>query len=103
MEPGREGTAYAQPANEVEQNLSMQGPWKTQDQRGGQMMVLKNIGIWWRGDTHSRCTKKPNDRIRSANRLRILARGYKALKKDKAAAFEAAAEALEFVERRSGK
>jgi hypothetical protein len=65
------------------------------------MMVLKNIGIWWRGETHSRCTK--NDRIRSANRLRILAHGYKALKKDKAAAFEAAAEALEFVERRSGK
>jgi hypothetical protein len=43
-------------------------------------------------------TKKPSERITKAKRYRTLARGYKALKKDKATAFQAAAEALEQVE-----
>ena len=42
--------------------------------------------------------KKPSERITKAKRLRTLARGYKALKKDKAAAYQAAAEALELLE-----
>ena len=46
-------------------------------------------------------TKKPSDRITKAKRLRTLARGYKALKKDRATAYQAAAEALELVEERS--
>lgn len=65
------------------------------------MMMLKKLAVWWRGERSGRWTKEPNERIRSATRLRTLARGYKAFKKDKAAAFEAAAEALEFVEQRS--
>jgi hypothetical protein len=65
------------------------------------MMILNNLAVWWRGETRNRYTTKPNDRIRSAKRLRTLARGYKTLKKDKARVFEAAAEALEFVERPS--
>ena len=44
--------------------------------------------------------KKPSERIIKAKRLRTLARGYKALKKDKAAAYQAAAEALELLELR---
>jgi len=46
-------------------------------------------------------TKKPSERIAKAKHLRTLARGYKALKKDKAVAYQAAAEALEQVEQRS--
>ena len=45
--------------------------------------------------------KNPSERITKAKRLRTLARGYKALKKDKATAYQAAAEALEQVEQRS--
>ena len=45
--------------------------------------------------------KQPSERIMKAQRFRTLARGYKALKKDKAAAYQAAAEALELVEERS--
>jgi hypothetical protein len=44
---------------------------------------------------------KPSERITKAKRFRTLARGYKVLKKDKAAAFEAAAAALESVEQLS--
>jgi hypothetical protein len=44
--------------------------------------------------------KKPSERVTKARRLRTLARGYKALKKDKAAAYQAAAEALELIELR---
>ena len=40
-------------------------------------------------------TKHPSERITKAKRLRTLAKGYKALKKDKATAYQAAAEALE--------
>ena len=39
--------------------------------------------------------KDRSERTTKAKRLRMLARGYKALKKDKASAYEAAAEALE--------
>jgi hypothetical protein len=46
-------------------------------------------------------TKKPSERIVKAKRLRTLARGYKALKKNKAATYQAAAEALEQAERRA--
>jgi len=46
-------------------------------------------------------TKKSTERITKAKHLRTLAQGYKALKKDKAAAYQAAAEALELVEERS--
>ena len=42
--------------------------------------------------------KKPSERITKAKRLRTLARGYKVLKKDKATAYQAAAEALERLE-----
>jgi len=42
--------------------------------------------------------RQPSDRITRAKHLRTLAKGYKALKKDKAAAYQAAAEALEQVE-----
>lgn len=42
--------------------------------------------------------KKPSEHITKAKRLRTLARGYKALKKDKAATYQAAAEALELLE-----
>jgi len=45
----------------------------------------------------------PSERTAKAKRLRTLAKGYKALKKDKAAAYQAAAEALELVEDRSNK
>ena len=47
--------------------------------------------------------KEPKERIVKARQLRILARGYAVLKKDKAGAYEAAAQALELVEERSGK
>ena len=47
-------------------------------------------------------TKKHSERMTKAKRLRTLARGYKALQKDKATAYQAAAEALEQVEQRSG-
>jgi len=46
-------------------------------------------------------TKHPSERITKAKRLRTLAKGYKALKKDKATAYQAAAEALELVEERA--
>jgi len=79
--PGGREQHSRNPPTRLNKISQCKGPGKTQDQLGGQMMVLKNIGIWWRGETHSRCTKKPNDRIRSANRLRILARGYKRSRK----------------------
>lgn len=41
--------------------------------------------------------KKPSERITKAKRLRTLARGYKVLKKDKATAYQAAAEALDYL------
>jgi len=46
-------------------------------------------------------SKQPSERITKAKRLRTLARGYKALKKEKATAYQAAAEALELVEERT--
>jgi len=46
-------------------------------------------------------TKKPSERIAKAKRLRALAKGYKALKKDNGRAYQAAAEALELVEERT--
>jgi len=46
---------------------------------------------------------KSTERITKAKRFRTLARGYKVLKKDKAAAFEAAAAALESIEQLSDK
>jgi hypothetical protein len=42
--------------------------------------------------------KKASERITKAKRLRTLARGYKVLKKDTAATYQAAAEALERLE-----
>ena len=39
--------------------------------------------------------KESSERTTKAKRLRMLARGYKALKRDKAGAYQAAAEALE--------
>jgi hypothetical protein len=48
-------------------------------------------------------TKKPSECITKAKRFRTLARGYRALRKDKATAYQAAAEALEQVEERSAK
>jgi len=47
--------------------------------------------------------QQPSERITKANHLRFLASGYKALKKDKAKAYQAAAEALDLVEERSKK
>ena len=44
--------------------------------------------------------KKPSERITKAKQFRMLAKGYKSLKKDKATAYQAAAESLEQVERR---
>ena len=46
-------------------------------------------------------TRMPSERISKAKRFRTLARGYKALKKAKATAYQAAAEALEEVEGRA--
>jgi len=46
-------------------------------------------------------TKKPSERIMKAKRFRTLARGYRALRKDRATFYRAAAEALEQVEQRS--
>jgi len=46
-------------------------------------------------------TEKPSERITKAKRFRTLARGYRALRKDKATFYHAAAEALEQVEQRS--
>jgi len=46
-------------------------------------------------------TRKTSERITKAKQFRMLAKGYKALKKDKATAYQAAAEALEQVEQRS--
>jgi hypothetical protein len=46
-------------------------------------------------------TKKSSERITKARRFRTLARGYRALRKDKATAYQSAAEALEQVEERS--
>jgi len=43
-------------------------------------------------------TRKPSERIAKAKRLRTLAKGYKALKNDKAAPYQAAAEALELAD-----
>jgi len=43
-------------------------------------------------------TKKPLKRTSKSQRFRALARGYRALKRDKAIAYQAAAEALEQVE-----
>jgi len=48
-------------------------------------------------------SRQPSERITKAKRLRTLAKGYKALKKEKATAYQAAAEALELVEERSNK
>ena len=45
--------------------------------------------------------KKSSERLTKATRFRMLARGYKALKKDKADVYEAAAQALEEAEQRS--
>ena len=55
------------------------------------------------GPPHSvwRVPLEERERIRKAKRLRAVSRGYKALKKDKAEFYEAAARALEEVERRS--
>ena len=39
--------------------------------------------------------KEPSERITKAKRLHMLAHGYKALKRNKAGAYQAAAEALE--------
>jgi hypothetical protein len=66
-------------------------------------MIFKDVVGWWRGETSRHCTKKPTEGIAKAKRFRTLARGYKVLKKDKAAAFEAAAEALESVGQLSDK
>ena len=48
-------------------------------------------------------SRQPSDRIMKAKRLRTLAKGYKALKKEKATAYQAAAEALELVEERTNR
>ena len=56
------------------------------------------LKLWERPETK---TKKPSERITKAKHFRTLARGYKALKKDKAAVYQAAAEALELIEQRS--
>jgi hypothetical protein len=40
-------------------------------------------------------SKQPSERITKAKQFRMLAKGYKALKKDKATTYQAAAEALE--------
>jgi len=48
-------------------------------------------------------SRQPSERITKAKSLRTLAKGYKALKKEKATAYQAAAEALELVEERSNK
>lgn len=45
--------------------------------------------------------RKSSERLTKAKRFRMLARGYKTLKKDKATAYHAAAEALEHVEQQS--
>jgi len=47
-------------------------------------------------------TKKPSELMMKAKQFRMLAKGYKALRKDRAKACEAAAAALERVEQRSG-
>jgi hypothetical protein len=49
----------------------------------------------------SKQMKEPKIPIKKPEHFRTIARGYKALKKDKAAPYEAAAEALERMEKRS--
>ena len=45
--------------------------------------------------------KEPRERLRKAQHLRTLARGYRSLKKERATAYEAAAQALELAEKRA--
>ena len=53
-------------------------------------------------ERHSKAkAQKPNGRFTKAKRFWIFAKGFKALRKDKARAYEAAAEALEQMERGS--
>jgi len=48
-------------------------------------------------------SRQPSDRIAKAERFRTLSRGYKALKKERATVYQAAAEALELIEERTNR